>query len=201
VAPGRPRNQAATVSAGVGPSNGEEVVVRRARPEDLDELLDLFESVAAEGIWIGSELPFDRQAKLRQLRESVDGSDRVAQFVASTPKAIVGQLWIELKPYNVAELGMLVHDRWRGRGIGSALLEQGLDWARRSGAHKVSLQVWPHNRVARRLYDRFGFTEEGRLRRHYRRRNGELWDVIVMGLVLDHDSPGSSLDEAAHSAP
>jgi RimJ/RimL family protein N-acetyltransferase len=55
----------------------------------------------------------------------------------------------------------------------------------------VALQVWPHNQAARRLYLRHGFAEEGLLRRHYPRRNGELWDAVVMGLVLDETSPGS----------
>jgi RimJ/RimL family protein N-acetyltransferase len=55
----------------------------------------------------------------------------------------------------------------------------------------VALQVWPHNHAARALYRRFGFADEGLLRRHYRRRNGELWDAVVMGLVLDESSPGS----------
>jgi uncharacterized membrane protein YphA (DoxX/SURF4 family) len=42
------------------------------------------------------------------------------------------------------------------------------------------------------LYTRAGFEVEGRRRRQYRRRHtGELWDSIVMGLVLDHTSPGS----------
>jgi RimJ/RimL family protein N-acetyltransferase len=44
--------------------------------------------------------------------------------------------------------------------------------------------VWPHNDRAIALYEKLGFVEEGRLRRHYRRRNGELWDAVVMGLVL-----------------
>lgn len=30
----------------------------------------------------------------------------------------------------------------------------------------------------------FGFVEEGRLRRHVRRSNGQLWDLIEMGLLL-----------------
>ena len=38
---------------------------------------------------------------------------------------------------------------------------------------------------------KFGFVEEGRRVRHARRSNGELWDLIEMGLVLDWDSPGS----------
>ena len=63
--------------------------------------------------------------------------------------------------------------------------------ARDLGAHKVALQVWPHNEAARRLYLRHGFVEEGLLRRHYPRRNGELWDAVIMGLILDETSPGS----------
>jgi RimJ/RimL family protein N-acetyltransferase len=53
-----------------------------------------------------------------------------------------------------------------------------------TGARKVALEVRPHNHVAIRLYQRAGFECEGRLRRHYRRRNGELWDAILMGLSL-----------------
>jgi hypothetical protein len=30
----------------------------------------------------------------------------------------------------------------------------------------------------------FGFVEEGRRARHVRRANGELWDLIEMGLLL-----------------
>jgi hypothetical protein len=34
------------------------------------------------------------------------------------------------------------------------------------------------------LYRKSGFTEEGRRVMQYRRASGELWDSIVMGLVL-----------------
>jgi RimJ/RimL family protein N-acetyltransferase len=51
--------------------------------------------------------------------------------------------------------------------------------------------VWPHNAAAIALYRKVGFQVEGRRRRQYRRRNGELWDAILMGLVLDEVSPGS----------
>jgi putative acetyltransferase len=60
------------------------------------------------------------------------------------------------------------------------------------GAHKLELQAWPHNDAAIRLYLRHGFVHEGLLRRQYRRHNGELWDAVIMGLVLDETSPGSS---------
>ena len=62
-------------------------------------------------------------------------------------------------------------------------------------AHKIDLEVWPHNTAARRLYERAGFVIEGRRRRHWRRDNGQLWDTIEMSLLLDEASPGSPHDE------
>jgi RimJ/RimL family protein N-acetyltransferase len=47
--------------------------------------------------------------------------------------------------------------------------------------------VWPHNTGARALYNTFGFDEEGYLRKQWRRANGELWDSVIMGLVLEGD--------------
>jgi ribosomal protein S18 acetylase RimI-like enzyme len=97
---------------------------------------------------------------------------------------LAGVLGIEVQGYGVAEFGMMVAADRRRTGIGSALLDAAIEWARGAGAHKVALQVWPDNEAAVALYRKFGFVEEGRLLRHYRRRNGELWDAVVMGLQL-----------------
>lgn len=144
----------------------------------------LVDAVAAEGRWIGSELPIDHDARRRHRDERRD-SGRFASFVAVAGERVVGHLTIERASYGVADLGMVVDERWRGRGVGTALMECAIEWARAAGAHKVALQMWPHNERARGLYEKFGFVEEGRLVRHYRRRNGELWDAVVMGLLLD----------------
>ena len=80
---------------------------------------------------------------------------------------------------------LYVRPRWRGRGVGTALLAEAVDRARKAGCHKMALQVWPHNAAAIALYERFGFQREGYLTRHYRRRSGELWDAVIMGLRLD----------------
>jgi RimJ/RimL family protein N-acetyltransferase len=158
-------------------------VVRRARDQDLDRLVELFAEVAAEGRWIGAELPLDRERRRRRFAEAMH-DERAVLLVAEVDGRIVGQLDMELARYGVADLGMLVAQGWRGQGLGSALLRAGIDWARGAGAHKVALQVWPHNQAAIALYEKLGFQREGLLRRHYRRRNGELWDAVVMGLPL-----------------
>lgn len=161
-------------------------LVRPATVADLPALVDLIEAVAAEGRWIGTE-QVDRVQRHDHLLASLSSPHDCA-FVADAAEQPVGQLGMGLRPYGVADLGMLVAADWRGRGVGAALLGAGIDWARGAGAHKVALQVWPHNAPALALYRRFGFVEEGLLRRHYRRRNGELWDAIVMGLPIDERS-------------
>jgi RimJ/RimL family protein N-acetyltransferase len=96
----------------------------------------------------------------------------------------VGSLGIEPKG-GVGYLGMMVAAPWRGQGVGDALLVAALAWAREAGLHKLTLEVFPHNEAAIGLYRKHGFAQEGYLRRHERRASGELWDVVVMGLVLE----------------
>jgi RimJ/RimL family protein N-acetyltransferase len=160
------------------------VAVRPAREQDLDRLVDLLEAVAAEGRWLGTEAPVDRDHRRQRYAETLD-AERAALLVAEADGEVIGQIGLDLAAYGVADLGMLVAAGWRGRGVGSALVRAGLVWARQAGAHKVALQAWPHNQAALALYGRFGFQREGYLRRHYRRRSGELWDAVVMGLLLD----------------
>ena len=168
-------------------------VVRMGGEPDYEGFFRLFAAVAAEGRWIGSELPLDQAGHRQRFVDLLaDRENPAAAFVAEADGRHVGQLLVHTRS-GIGEISMAVDAGWRGRGVGTALMAAAVDWARQHGVHKLALQVWPHNVAARGLYQRFGFVEEGHLRRHYRRRNGELWDAIVMGLVLDSTSPGSSL--------
>jgi RimJ/RimL family protein N-acetyltransferase len=160
------------------------VTVRPAAADDVDALVAMLVEVAGEGRWIGTEAPVDVERRRRRMAADVDAEDAVV-LVAEAGGEPVGQLGLHLAPYGVADLGMLVAAGWRGRGVGTALLAEAVRRARQAGAHKIALQVWPHNTAAIALYERFGFQREGYLRRHYRRRSGELWDAVVMGLPLD----------------
>jgi ribosomal protein S18 acetylase RimI-like enzyme len=166
---------------------GEPATIRPARAEDLDELVDHTWSVAAEGRWTGIEVPFDREARrglLDTLSSGFSSTVLVADTAASGGPGIVGYISIEVASYGVADIGMLVIAGWRGVGIGASMLAAAIEWATGAGAHKMALEVWPHNSAALELYRRAGFTEEGRKHRHYRRRNGELWDAVLMGRPL-----------------
>ena len=167
------------------------VRVRPAAPDDVDALVDLFVAVVDEGRWLGTQPPVDRVVQRQRFLEHIGDAPDSAALVAMVDDSIAGHAWVDVTPYRVAGLGMLVDAGWRGLGVGDALVGAAIHATRDLGAHKLALQVWPHNDVARRLYLRHGFVEEGLLRRHYPRGNGELWDSVIMGLVLDETSPGS----------
>ena len=72
----------------------------------------------------------------------------------------------------------------RRQGVGWALMEAAVDWARGAGIRKLELPVFPWNEAAIALYDRFGFEREGYRKRHYE-RGGELVDAILMAYFVD----------------
>lgn len=146
--------------------------------------MDLTEVIAGEGRWIATEAGFDRVERRKRFSEGLDDPKR-GSFVADAGGRIVGSAGVGRDADAIpAELGMMVLAEWRGKGIGTGLLEACIEWARSSGTHKITLEVWPHNEAAIGLYRKFGFVQEGYQTKHYRRRNGELWDSITMGLLL-----------------
>jgi putative acetyltransferase len=172
---------------GTSQSDATPVVVRPAVEDDLDMVVDQTWAVAAEGGRIGPEVPFDRAERRQRLAALLSGGSSTLLVADTAPAGgpgVVGHISVSVAHYGVAEIGMLLSAGWRGRGIGTALLQAAIAWAKAAGAHKVALEVWPDNTAAIQLYLRAGFVEEGRKRRHYKRRNGELWDSILMGLPL-----------------
>jgi len=157
--------------------DAKEIFVRPAQEADRRALAVLFAAVAEERTGIATEPPVnvDRVAGNWKL----DGT-----LVAVVDGEIVGEIRVDPSWMGFGDIGMLVAADWRGRGVGSALVEAAIDWARAHDLHKLALGVFPHNEPAIALYRKFGFVEEGRLVRHIRRADGQLWDLIEMGLPL-----------------
>ena len=167
--------------------------IRSMRSDEIEATLDLFEAVAAERVWMGTEPGFDRESRAANWRTAMtDPTARLLVLVEPGGDRLLGQGYVHVARYGVAEIGMFLRADARGRGLGGRLLDAMVAAADELGAHKVELQVWPHNEAALRLYQSRGFVVEGRIRAHYRRASGELWDAILMGLVRDPASVRSS---------
>ncbi|HEY3207153.1 MAG TPA: GNAT family N-acetyltransferase [Gaiellaceae bacterium] len=160
------------------------VVVRRATPGDAASLVELGRAVSSEPEgWLITDGDWRDLADERRYLRAVRRSPHAAVFVAEIPAGVVGRLSVARDTHpasrHVADVGLMVAAGHRRRGIGSALLDQAVEWARQAGIEKLELHVFPYNEPAIRLYERFGFEREGLRRAHYR-RGGELVDAVLM---------------------
>jgi RimJ/RimL family protein N-acetyltransferase len=153
------------------------VEIRAAQDADRWPLALLFAAVADERDGIAAEPPVDVERRAASW-------DLERTLVALADDEIVGLIFVIESGFGFGEIGMMVAAAWRGQGVGTALVAAAIDWARARGLHKLTLSVFPQNEAAVALYRKFGFVEEGRRSRHIRRANGELWDLIDMGLLL-----------------
>lgn len=76
-------------------------------------------------------------------------------------------------------LGMGILAEVRGQGIGSKLMAKALEHAQKIGLEKVELSVYTSNPAAVALYKKFGFIEEGFVKK-YRKLGDQYFDCLNM---------------------
>jgi GNAT superfamily N-acetyltransferase len=85
------------------------------------------------------------------------GYPKAEFFVIEADGEPIGRLYVNREPAVLGVMDIALLPEWRGRGIGSQLLNDLLAEARAAGS-VVSLHVERHN-PARRLYARLGFVQ------------------------------------------
>jgi putative acetyltransferase len=165
-------------------------IVRRADPSDAEGLTRLAEAVTAEPeAWlITTDGEWRSVGEERRYLKAVRRYPHAAVFVAERDDgAIIGRLSLARDTHpasaHVADLGLMVAKDARRQGVGWALMEAAVEWARTSGVRKLELHVFPWNEPAIRLYERFGFEREGYRKAHYRRGNEDVDAVLMAHLV------------------
>ena len=163
-------------------------MIRSAEPADAHALVELANAVGSEPEgWLITTSNWRSAADERRYLKSIRRYEHAAVFVADTGDAIVGRLSVGRDPHpasaHIADLGLMVARSHRRHGVGWALLERAVAWARDAGVEKLELHVFPHNEGAIRLYERFGFEREGYRKRQYRRPDGFV-DAVLMAYEL-----------------
>lgn len=163
--------------------------IRPAEPGDAQALVVLAREIGREnGSWLLTTEEWRSVADERRYLRVVRRHPDAAVFVAEEDGGLVARLSLSRDAHpasrHVGDLGLMVAATHRRRGVGTALLEQAVVWARASGIRKLELHVFPWNEPAIALYESFGFEREG-VRRGQYLRDGVPVDAILMALWSD----------------
>ena len=165
------------------------VRIRAARPYDAAALLELKHQLDRETSFMMYE-PGERDSPVRDLAAELAGLARSANSVvllAELGDQLIGYVQLtggslrRSRATAYVVIGVLAHAA--GRGTGTELLRQAKAWAAARGLHRLELTVMARNTRAIRLYERMGFSVEGR-RSECLLVDGQFIDELTMATLL-----------------
>ncbi|PSP55674.1 GNAT family N-acetyltransferase [Halobacteriales archaeon QS_1_67_19] len=178
--------------------DGIEFTIRPARQEDLSGIVGAIRQVAEAGSYIVAESvadEIDHDEALLRHNEIESRMFFVATVGSETREGsgngpgddVVG--WVHIhapeleKLSHTAELTVGVLDEYRGHGLGSHLLERGLEWAASNGYEKVYNSVPSANETAIEFLEEHGWETEAVREDHYK-IDDEHVDEVMMAVEL-----------------
>ncbi len=167
--------------------NGQKAIVRQAVTEDIPFLKEAIKAYVLESPYqvLTIEEFEDTFADYQYRIISRDHMAGSVIFVADVEGMIVGN--IDFTPNNRKRLahsgniGMGIMANWRNIGLGSAMLDTLIKWAKKNRSiEKLCLQVYADNAAAIRLYEKFDFREDGRQKQFIKLGKNKYEDNVLM---------------------
>ncbi|WP_434424903.1 GNAT family N-acetyltransferase [Nannocystis pusilla] len=163
------------------------LTIRNARPEDAPELAAAERVIARVPGMLASRPEEIVDANILKMIVDFEANDCGICLVAERGDAIVGHAFLDPLPLavtsHVVRLTIAVHEGHQGQGVGRALMDELLRWARANPrVEKFELQVRSSNARALALYRSLGFVEEGRKTRRLKIGPNAYIDDIYMAL-------------------
>jgi RimJ/RimL family protein N-acetyltransferase len=168
-------------------STGRPYHIRVAQPADAATVLEYIREILHETSFFvleSDELAPTVDEEESWIRDHLEHAGKLF-LLAEAGTSILGNARFEPGPYRrIAHRGTLsiaVRQQWQGRGVGTHLLDTLLKWATANPLiEKVCLEVFAANHIAKRLYEKMGFVEEGRRLRDVKRGPNDYDDSFLM---------------------
>ena len=165
--------------------DGRKVVIRNFKLEDKEKLFEFYESLSDEAVRWGMP-PYTRD---RLERGWLSNLQNLIPVVAIYYDRIVGYAHIFKFPHgrrkDTGDLVIYLHQGFHNVGLGTAMIAELLKLARKEGLHRIGLHVVADNKIAVRLYEKFGFKVEGVLKDAYFGEDGRYHNELAMGLIFE----------------
>ena len=101
--------------------------------------------------------------------------------ISSDSKVIAfAGLWIVAGEGQITNIA--VHPNYRGKGLGNKLIEALINNMNTWNCNSLTLEVRNSNIIAKKLYSKYGFIEEGIRKNYYHNDDGTKEDAIIMWL-------------------
>lgn len=162
--------------------------IREASPQDAEKLIAYMAKVGGETDYLsfGKEgLPVSTEEEEKYV-QSMSKDNHSVLYVAWKDGKIVGDASLNSFPRRMrhrAEFGIsVVKSEW-GKGIGSALLQKIIEYAKEYTIELINLEVRSDNLRAIQMYERFGFQKIGTSPAYFK-IDGEYYDFDLMVLDL-----------------
>jgi len=141
--------------------DAERIVIREATTKDAEGIIDVLKQTRlSKEIWKGDE-KWTKEALQKTLTTKNYGL-----LVAEINQRIVGFVNYVIYPsfWECAWQGLVndlfVHEAFQGKGVGGKLIEAVVQCADASGFNELHVSTGKENERARRLYTKYGFTED-----------------------------------------
>ncbi|MBY6036959.1 GNAT family N-acetyltransferase [Fictibacillus nanhaiensis] len=171
--------------------NGKTVTIREAIEQDAERMLNSASEALTNAPYMLSTVEDIKKMSVVAMQKTLKAyheNPNYVQFIAEVDGKLVGK--IDFKNGNNEKIShqgafaMTILPEYRNYGIGRALLETLINWAKNnSKIEKVCLEVMEDNLGAIQLYKNLGFFEEGRKAKGVKLEGG-YQDLILMALFV-----------------
>lgn len=166
----------------------EDFDIREAVPEDAEKLIAFLARVGGETDYLsfGKEgLPISTEEEEKFI-QSMKEKEHSVLYLAWKDGEIVGDASLNgffRRMSHRAEFGISVAKAEWGQGIGSALLQKIIEYAKEHTIELINLEVRSDNMRAIRVYEKYGFSKIGTSPAYYK-MDGKYYDFDLMVLDL-----------------
>lgn len=161
--------------------DGSQACISKYQEADFEKLVEMYASLSKEALrW--TRPPYNEET-IRKLSK-----DKNLILVAKYGNRIIGHCMLDVYQHStgkgISSLIINVHQDFQNKGLGTAMIETIIDWAKSKGMHRIELSVVAEQKMAVHVYEKVGFRIEGVQREAYYGEDGKYHDKVIMGLLL-----------------